>query len=405
MTPRSDAGAWRVLGILTLAVILSMTTWFSATAILPELTADWQLEAAQKTWMTNGVQLGFVVGALGLSLVNLPDIAPLRLLMAGAAALAAIANAGLLLAPNPAWGIACRMLTGLALAGVYPPALKLVATWFQRGRGLAMGCLIGGLTLGSAFPHLLRAVLGGFDWHGVVVAASLSTAAGALLFLLFATDGPYPFSRAVFDPRQLGRVVRNRGVALANLGYFGHMWELYAMWGWFLAFASATVAAAPAWAPADVSALVFAVIGIGAFGAVLGGLVADRLGRTATTALMMTLSGLCAVLIGFTVEGPFALFLVVALAWGATVIADSAQFSAMTTEVGEPSLVGTALAFQLGVGFALTMVSLWLVPVVAAAIGWRFTFLVLVPGPLVGTIAMLALRRLPEAERIAQGRR
>jgi MFS family permease len=401
----ASAAAWRTLAILTLAIVLSMTTWFSATAILPEVSAYWHLNAGERTWMTNGVQLGFVVGALGLSLVNLPDIAPLRLLMAAAALLAAIANAALLLAPGPAAAIACRILTGLALAGVYPPALKLVATWFERGRGLAMGCIIGGLTLGSAFPHLLRALTGSFDWHIVVAAASGLTAIGALLFLLFASDGPYPFSRATFDPRQLGRVIGNRGVALANLGYFGHMWELYAMWGWFLAFASATVAAAPPWPPAKVSALAFVVIAIGIVGAIAGGFLADRIGRTATTALMMALSGLCAVAIGFAAEGPFIVFLIVALLWGLSVIADSAQFSAMTTEVSEPNLVGTALAFQLGIGFALTMVSLWLVPVVAGAIGWRFTFLVLVPGPLIGVVAMLILRRLPEAARIAQGRR
>ncbi|HVX82564.1 MAG TPA: MFS transporter, partial [Devosiaceae bacterium] len=236
-------------------------------------------------------------------------------------------------------------------------------------------------------------------------AASLLTLAGAALFLAFAREGPYPFNRGVFDPRQLGRVVRNRGVALANLGYFGHMWELYAMWGWFLAFASATVAAKPLWPAAAISGLAFAVVAIGVLGAIGGGLLSDRIGRTATTALMMAISAACAALIGFAVEGPFPVFLAVALIWGVSVIADSAQFSAMTTEVGEPDLVGTALAFQLGIGFALTMVSLWLVPVVAAAIGWRFTFLVLVPGPVIGIVAMLVLRRLPEAERIAQGRR
>jgi MFS family permease len=395
----------RTLAILTLALILSMTTWFSATAILPELTAAWHLDGGARTWMTNGVQLGFVIGALGLSLVNLPDIAPLRLLMAAAATLAACANLLLLFVEAPGWAVLLRVVTGLALAGVYPPALKLVATWFQRGRGLAMGFVIAGLTLGSAFPHFIRAVLGTFDWHAVVVAASLLTLAGAALFLAFAREGPYPFNRGVFDPRQLGRVVRNRGVALANLGYFGHMWELYAMWGWFLAFASATVAAKPLWPAAAISGLAFAVVAIGVLGAIGGGLLSDRIGRTATTALMMAISAACAALIGFAVEGPFLVFLAIALIWGASVIADSAQFSAMTTEVGEPDLVGTALAFQLGIGFALTMVSLWLVPVVAAAVGWRFTFLVLVPGPVIGIIAMLVLRRLPEAERIAQGRR
>jgi MFS family permease len=396
--------AWRTLAILTLAVILSMTTWFSATAILPQLTAHWALSSGMRTWMTNGVQLGFVVGALSLSLVNLPDIAPLRLLMGAAAALAALANLGLLIAPGPEWALACRILTGMALAGVYPPALKLVATWFQRGRGLALGTLLAGLTLGSAFPHLLRALSQGVSWTAVVAGASGLTLVGAVIFLLKADEGPYPFSRAVFDPRQIGRVLCNRGVALANLGYFGHMWELYAMWGWFLAFSAAAYGSG-ALSASQLSLMVFAVIAAGVLGCILGGILADRIGRTATTTLMMAVSGACALLIGLVFSGPLWLFVLVACIWGIAVIGDSAQFSAMTTEVGDPDLIGTALAFQLGIGFALTVVSLTLVPMIADAIGWRWAFVVLVPGPLLGVAAMLVLRKLPEAARIAHGLR
>jgi MFS family permease len=404
VTDHPIPAAWRMLVILTGAVILSMTTWFSATAILPQLTAQLQLSGLAQTWMTNGVQLGFVAGALTLSLFNLPDIAPLRLLMGVAAALAALCNLALLAAPSAEWAIALRMLTGIALAGVYPPALKLIATWFVRGRGLAMGAMIGGLTLGSAFPHLLRALMGGLDWRYVVGAASALTLVGAILFLAFVHEGPHPFSRAVFDPRQIGRVVRNRAVALANLGYFGHMWELYAAWGWFLAFASAATVTAGL-GPSEVSLLVFAMVGVGFFGCLVGGWLADRIGRTATTSLMMAASGLCALAIGFTFGGPFWLFVLVALVWGATIIGDSAQFSAMTTEVGDADLIGTALAFQLGIGFALTIVSLTIVPMIAGAIGWQWAFVVLAPGPAIGIVAMLILRRLPEATKIAQGKR
>ncbi|MBN9361166.1 MULTISPECIES: MFS transporter [unclassified Devosia] len=404
MTDKPTAAAWRMLVLLTGAVILSMTTWFSATAILPQLTAQWQLSGLAQTWMTNGVQLGFVAGALSLSVVNLPDIAPLRLLMGIAAALAAVFNLALLLAPSAEVAITLRFLTGIALAGVYPPALKLVATWFVRGRGLAMGTMIGGLTLGSAFPHLLRALFAGLDWRFVVATASGLTLGGAIVFLALVREGPYPFSRAVFDPRQIGRVVRNRAVALANLGYFGHMWELYAAWGWFLAFASAA-SVTSAMSPAGISLLVFGVVASGIVGCLIGGVLADRIGRTATTIIMMTLSGLCALAIGLSFDGPLWLFVGLAVLWGMTIIADSAQFSAMTTEVGDSDLIGTALAFQLGIGFALTIVSLTVVPMLAAAIGWQWAFAILAPGPLIGIVAMLLLRRLPEAERIAQGRK
>ncbi|MBL8591686.1 MAG: MFS transporter [Devosia sp.] len=404
MSDRPSPAAWRMLVLLTGAVILSMTTWFSATAILPQLTAQWQLSGLAQTWMTNGVQLGFVAGALTLSLFNLPDIAPLRLLMGIAAGLAAAFNLLLLLAPSAEAAIGLRLLTGVALAGVYPPALKLVATWFIRGRGLAMGAMIGGLTLGSAFPHLLRALFVGLDWRFVVATASALTLCGAGVFLALVREGPHPFSRAVFDPRQLGRVVRNRAVALANLGYFGHMWELYAAWGWFLAFAGAASVTA-GMSPAEISLLVFAMVASGFIGCLVGGLIADRIGRTLTTIIMMALSGSCALLIGASFAGPLWLFVSIALLWGATIVADSAQFSAMTTEVGDPDLIGTALAFQLGIGFALTIVSLTVVPMLAAAIGWQWAFVILAPGPLAGIIAMLLLRRLPEAERIAQGRK
>lgn len=405
MTDAPTAAAWRMLAILTSAVILSMTTWFSATAILPQLTEHWQLSGTSQIWMTIGVQLGFVIGALALSLVNLPDIMTLRLLMGAAAALAALANVALLIAPSAGWAIALRLLTGIALSGVYPPALKLIATWFTRGRGLAMGTMIGGLTLGSAFPHLLRGLTGGLDWGYVVVGASILTLIGSVVFLSLVHEGPFPFGRAVFDPRRIGRVVTNRGIALANLGYFGHMWELYAMWGWLLAFVTASFGGQQGASPASLSLLVFVIVATGAVGCVLGGLLADRIGRTATTALMMAISGLCALTIGLTFAGPLWLFVLVGVIWSMSVIGDSAQFSAMTTEIGDADLVGTALAFQLGIGFALTIASLTIVPMIGNGIGWQWAFLVLVPGPIIGVIAMLVLRTLPEAKRIAQGRR
>lgn len=401
-----DGRAWRTLAILSLAIVLSMTTWFSATAIISELRSVWSLDGVAAAWLTNAVQIGFVVGALSSSLLNLPDMLSARWLMASAALLAALANAALLFAPTAEFAIAARFLTGVALAGVYPPALKLISTWFVRGRGLAMGCVIGALTVGSAFPHLLRALTSTLDWRLVVSSTSVLTMIGAVLMAVFALDGPNAYPRAAFDPRQLGRVLRNKPIALANLGYFGHMWELYAMWGWFLAFAQAYRTGAGADAASSASLITFAVVASGVAGCILGGLLADRIGRTATTALMMSLSASCCVLIGLTFHGPLWLFMLVSVVWGISVIADSAQFSAVVTEVADQSFVGTALAMQLGLGFALTALALIAVPAFASwAGGWQWAFVVLAPGPIIGTLAMLALRRLPEATRIAQGRR
>lgn len=404
--PVSDPGQrrWRVLAVLSLAIVLSMTTWFSATAVVPELRAEWNLGTGFSAWLTIAVQLGFVLGSVGSSLVNLPDlVAPRRLMMFAAFGAAAV-NLHIL-AADPWSALLARFLTGIFLAGVYPPALKLASTWFVRDRGLAFGCLIGGLTLGSAVPHLVNAA-GGVHWPVVIVATSAATAVGGLLVGLLVREGPYPFPRAVFDPRQVAQVLRNRGVLLASLGYFGHMWELYAMWAWFLYYARNALEAQGAGGPALASALTFLVIGAGALGCVLGGVLGDRWGRTATTIAMMAFSAACAFLIGFTFDGPFLLFLAIGIVWGITVVADSGQFSAVVTEVGDPRYVGTALTLQLGIGFALTVVTIWVVPSVADWGGsWQWVFFILVPGPLLGIAAMAALRRSPIALQIAHGRR
>ncbi|RWK01324.1 MFS transporter [Mesorhizobium sp.] len=402
----ADGERWRVLSLLCLAVVLSLTTWFSATAILPELKAELALGPGAEAWLTNGVQVGFVTGALAASLVNLPDLVRLSRLMATAALVAALANASLLLYPGPGGVIAARIVTGMALAGVYPPALKLVATWFTRDRGLALGAIIGALTIGSALPHLFRAVSTSFDWRPVVAAASVATAIGALLFLLFAREGPYPFGEAVFEPSRIGQVFRERPLLLANLGYLGHMWELYAMWAWLLAYTRAAFEAQAIGSAAAASLSTFFVVASGILGCLLGGFLSDRIGRTATTAGMMIVSGSCALLMGFLFAGPLWLFMLVAVVWGISVIGDSAQFSAAVTELGDRRFVGTALSLQLGLGFALTVLAIWLTPRFADFIGgWRWAFLLLVPGPLLGAAAMLWLRNLPESVKMAGGLR
>ncbi|MEM9220810.1 MAG: MFS transporter [Pseudomonadota bacterium] len=395
---------WWVLGIAGLAVVLSMTTWFSATAVVPALAKDWGLTPSQAGWLTNAVQLGFVIGALGSSLLSVADIVPLPRLMGICAVLAAGANAWLLLEPGIGGAVTARFVTGVALAGIYPPAMKFIATWFRTGRGFAMGALVGALTLGSALPHLVRAANTGLAWQSVVIVTSVACLIAASIFALALREGPFPFTRAVVDPRQLGGILRNRPVMLANMGYFGHMWELYAMWGWFLAYANAA-ASSGHW-NINASLLVFGVVAMGAPGSVMAGYLADRIGRCATTAVMLSISGSCAFLIGLMFDGPTFMFALVALVWGLTIVADSAQFSAAVTELSAKNQVGSALAFQMGVGFAITIFTIWLMPIAAEYFGgWRWTFLILVPGPVVGVMAILSLRMCPEARLLANGMR
>lgn len=402
----TPAGAWRVLWLISFAVVCSLTTWFSTTAVALELTMRWGLSTAQSAWLTNGVQIGFVTGAVVSSLLNISDIVSARRLMAVSALIAAAANLLLLTEPGLAAAVLLRVVTGAALAGVYPPALKLISSWFRRGRGLALGIVIGALTLGSSMPHLFNALYGHVPWRAVIFGASCLTCVGAGIFALAAKVGPFGAAAARFDPSQSGQVFRNRPLMLVNLGYFGHMWELYAMWGWFLVFANTAIVSGMPDLGGKASLITFAVVASGAAGCLIGGAFADRIGRTATTILMMAASAAAAVAIGFAFDGPSWLFLAVSVIWGVTVVGDSAQFSASATELADPDYVGTALTLQLGIGFALTVVSIWLTPLFAAWMGgWQWAFLLLVPGPVMGIAAMLALRGRPESRRLADGRR
>ncbi|MDQ5814987.1 MAG: MFS transporter [Actinomycetota bacterium] len=390
------------LALLGASLVLGMTTWFSASAVIPQLRNQWALSDGSAAWLTIAVQLGFVGGALFSSVFNLSDLIPARFLIFGGALGASVMNLALLLADGPPMAIPLRLATGFFLAAVYPPALKLSATWFRKGRGMALGVLVGALTVGSAGPHLVNG-LGALDWATVVYVTSILTAIGGGLSLLV-PEGPFPFPRATFDPRQASLTMRNRGVRLASLGYFGHMWELYAMWAWFLVFFRSFLDARGSPNAAAASYATFTVISVGGLGCIAGGWLGDRWGRTRTTATMMAISGSCALLIGLLFDAPPGVVLFVALIWGFAVVADSAQFSTMVTELADQAYVGTALTLQLAIGFTLTVATVWLVPVMERWVGWTWAFALLVPGPALGVWAMLRLKSLPEAARIAGGR-
>jgi MFS family permease len=375
-----------------------MSTWLSATAVLTQLKAQWHLSSTAGSWLTIAVQLGFVLGAFVSSIVNLPDLLPPARVIAVSAVGAAAVNALLLTSHSGGPAIAFRFLTGFFVAGIYPPALKFIATWFKTGRGVALGVLVGALTLGTASPHLINA-LGGLEWRVVVVVASLLSLAGSAVALTV-HEGPYPFPRASFDPRQIGRTFRNRGVRLASLGYFGHMWELYATWAWVHIFFTHVAGESPRTG----ATIAFLVVGVGALGCYLGGRLGDGWGRTRTTASAMAVSGLCALCIGFLDGGPDWIVIVVGLVWGFTVVADSAQFSTMVTELADQAYVGTALTLQLALGFTLTVITIWLIPVIESAHGWGWAFALLAPGPALGVVSMLRLKSLPEARQLAGGR-
>jgi MFS family permease len=381
-----------------------MTTWFSATAALPQLRVLWDLSDAAAAWLTIAVQVGFVAGALTSAFLTLSDILPPRRMILLGGIGAASANALLLAADGASLAIPLRMATGFFLAGVYPPALKSMATWFRAGRGTGLGILVGALTLGSAAPHLING-LGGVDWRVVVGATTALTVIGGVIAEAAGSEGPWPFPSATFDPRQARRAFAGPGVRLASLGYFGHMWELYAMWAWFLAFFATVLEAHRAARPLEGAAFAtFAVIAAGGVGCWVGGILGDRWGRTRTTALSMAISGSCALVVGHLVAAPPPLVLALGLVWGFWVVSDSAQFSTIVTEVADQRYVGTALTLQLAIGFLLTGATIWLVPELVERVGWGWAFAALAPGPALGVAAMLLLLASPESGRIAGGR-
>ena len=395
-----------VLALISICLIGALGTWFSATVILPELTLRTQLGESQQVWLTNAVQLGFVLGAVLIAFFNISDSMSLTVLIALSCTLAALANL-LLLWTDTAFGmITLRLMTGAALSGVYPPVVKLIATWFQKGRGIAMGIIIGALTVGSAMPHLFRAIAAEANWMFVIWASSLTTFLAGLIFLFFMSEGPFAFARTRFDPLQIIQVLRSKPLTLVNIGYVGHMWELYAMWAWILTFARFSEQSFEVFPFGTPEYFSFFIISVGAIGCVIAGRLSDVYGRCYTTAILMLVSGVCAFSIGFLVDISPLLFTAVALLWGMTIVADSGQFSTAVTELSEPHLVGTALTFQMALGFGVTVIAVWLVPIAAQWLGsFRWAFLFLVPGPFIGAIAMLSLRQRPEAEKLALGKR
>jgi MFS family permease len=383
----------RILPIIVASQFAGTSLWFAGNAVLGELQQSWGLAPEALGYITSAVQLGFICGTLAFAFFAIADLYSPRRVFFTCALLAALSNAAIVALPERLGPLlALRFATGFFLAGIYPVGMKIAASWYQRDLGKALGFLVGALVLGTAFPHLLKALGSALPWQGITLAVSAVAALGGLLLLLLVPDGPHLARAPRFDASALRIIFRSRSFRASSFGYFGHMWELYAFWA-FVPLLLAAHSAARAGPDLPISLWTFAVIAAGAVGCVAGGLASQRTGSAPVAFAQLAASGACCALSPLLFHAPTPLFLGFLIFWGIVVVGDSPQFSALNAANAPRELVGSALTIVNCIGFAITILSIELLNCAAAFVDPAWLFVALLPGPLAGLLALLPLLR------------
>lgn len=383
------------IALLVLAQVSALSLWFISAAVLPDMSREFDISSLATAALSSAVAAGFVLGALLSALTGLSDRFDPRRVFSVCAFLASLSGFALLLFdPGGSASIAMRFMTGMMLAGVYPVGMKIAVGWGKEDRGLLVGLLVGALTFGSASPHLI-AWLGDAQWRLTISVVSGLTLVSSVL-ILFAGLGPFHAKSPTFRMSAISQAWTNKRVRYAYLGYFGHMWELYAMWAWIgvITLASYRLSMGEADAVAFSKLTAFLAIGLGGITCFLGGWIADRMGKAQVTIIAMVVSGLAAIAAAASFGGPPWITFAIVIVWGIAIIPDSPQFSALVADSAPPEIAGSLMTFQTAIGFALTIFTVQAAPLVAEWTSWPTVMLIMAIGPAFGIWSMLVLLRL-----------
>ncbi|TGD79541.1 MFS transporter [Hymenobacter wooponensis] len=388
----------RILPTIVLAQFFCTSLWFAGNAIAPDIAQQFHLASSFVAYLTSAVQLGFITGTLTFALLAIADrFSPSRVFFVSAL-LAALCNLGVNLGGiGPGQLLALRFLTGFFLAGIYPVGMKIASDYYQTGLGKSLGFLVGALVLGTAFPHLLKALAAQLPWQYVMLATSGLAVAGGLALVVLVPDGPYRRAGQRVQITAFWEGFRRPEFRAAALGYFGHMWELYTFWA-FVPVLLGSYNATHRGPGLPVSFLSFLIIGAGGLACVGSGLLSQRLGARPVATGALALSGLCCLVSPLFLRGSSPVLLLAFLFfWGLVVVADSPLFSTLVAQNAPAATRGTALTIVNCLGFALTIISIQVTNLLGHLVEPQYLYITLALGPALGLLGMQQDRRTTRA--------